>query len=244
MRMQIALVTFAGLVVAAAQDPKPESDKQKQCRVTLGHLTMGLRLYREFTGAWPKTLGHLVDKPKDASFWPEGGYLAGGKLPKDPWGRDFLYDADGALPRISSLGADGKKGGTGEDEDLDHTRVFANDDAKRIQCQHLIDNLTMATKIYELDNNAYPASGNASLVTALSSAGPKKLPYFEFVKGMLNDKGEVLDPWGRPLVYANNAVNYPGNMEDKKARNKTSFDIHSFGADGKDGTADDPNNWE
>ena len=118
------------------------------------------------------------------------------------------------------------------------------DKEKRAAGAALVGALTKAAEAYELDQAVYPTSGNANLVKALRSKEGKRLPYFEFAKNQLNDKGEVLDPWGHPFVYINNT--------DKSApkgwtpHRKNSFDLYSFGPDGKDdqGKGDDVHNWE
>jgi len=42
----------------------------------------------------------------------------------------------------------------------------------------------------------------------------------------------VNDPWGNPYIYV-----CPGT------HNTDSYDLHSFGPDGQDGTEDDIDNW-
>lgn len=115
--------------------------------------------------------------------------------------------------------------------------------AKPALCKALIEQLVAAANTHESDWAFFPASGNANLVKTLQKAGPKKTPYFEFPKDLLNDKGEILDPWGRPFVYVNNLDKSapPG----WKARTKL-VDLYSFGPDGKDnqGGGDDIKNWD
>ena len=53
-----------------------------------------------------------------AISWQEGGYVKGKTVPKDPWGNDFRYVAQGRRFTLTSLGADGKEGGSGLDADL------------------------------------------------------------------------------------------------------------------------------
>ncbi len=96
---------------------KATTAKQRRVLVDLGNLMQDLLLYREFTGTIPSALVDLVE-PKDDGPWPKGGFVAGGVLPKDPWGRDYVYDFDRGEPALSCLGADGKPGGSGEDADL------------------------------------------------------------------------------------------------------------------------------
>lgn len=101
-----------------SQEASQETPKQRQALVQMAHLMIGTFLYREFLGEWPKTLSLLVDKPKDAKGWPEGGFLLEGKLPKDPWGHDFQYEPGEREPKIWTWGADGKEGGDGDNTDL------------------------------------------------------------------------------------------------------------------------------
>jgi general secretion pathway protein G len=103
----------------------PETAKQKQACVDLAHLAIAVMLYREFMGVAPKTLDDLLEKPKDAAFWPDGGFLPGGKLPKDPWGNAYQYkEGERRDPKVWSWGADGKEGGDGDNADLTLEDIF------------------------------------------------------------------------------------------------------------------------
>lgn len=92
--------------------------KQLQAFVRMGHLMIAAMIYHELEGAFPKSLRDLVEKPKDAKAWPEGGYLPDGKIPKDPWGNDFQYERQERQPKLWTWGADGKEGGEKENRDL------------------------------------------------------------------------------------------------------------------------------
>ncbi len=77
------------------------------------------------SGRYPSTaegLQALLTKPADfRGNWPRGGYLDSKTLPKDGWGNDFVYKCPGSGESdfdITSLGADGKAGGTDEDADI------------------------------------------------------------------------------------------------------------------------------
>jgi general secretion pathway protein G len=61
----------------------------------------------------------LVEKPGSADGW-NGPYLQQSSLPADPWGNAYQYAIPGAKGpyRISSFGADGTAGGTGNDADI------------------------------------------------------------------------------------------------------------------------------
>ena len=62
----------------------------------------------------------LVHAPDAAVANWHGPYLSGA-LPKDPWGRSYIYQAPkdtSQEPHIVSYGADGKEGGSGNDSDI------------------------------------------------------------------------------------------------------------------------------
>jgi general secretion pathway protein G len=64
-------------------------------------------------------LNALVTKPVDADNWRPEGYLETTTVPKDGWGRVFIYElhpASGKAFQIKSLGADGEES---EDDLLD-----------------------------------------------------------------------------------------------------------------------------
>ena len=65
-------------------------------------------------------LGLLVQAPGDGVANWNGPYLNKG-LPEDPWKRPYIYTApaDGGTPTVSTLGKDGKPGGTGANEDIE-----------------------------------------------------------------------------------------------------------------------------
>ena len=75
-------------------------------------------------GFYPSTeqgLESLVTRPaigKTPKNYPANGYIT--KIPKDPWGNDYVYTAPGQkVPfEIMSLGSDGAEGGEGEAADI------------------------------------------------------------------------------------------------------------------------------
>ena len=60
----------------------------------------------------------LVNKPSGVVKW-NGPYLKK-NIPKDPWGNEYIYRCPGRENpyEIISLGADGKEGGEGENQDI------------------------------------------------------------------------------------------------------------------------------
>ncbi len=86
-------------------------------RARAGQLAESAGLFTLYTGRHPRTLDDLVKRPawlEPDVFTPEAGFVLGGALPRDPWGRPFELNA----ARVLSLGADGKAGGSGEDQDV------------------------------------------------------------------------------------------------------------------------------
>jgi len=69
----------------------------------------------------------LIKKPGNVTDYPPGAYLHTTVLPKDAWGRDFIYQLwpeSGKPFVIISYGADGKEGGQGDNADLRSTDAF------------------------------------------------------------------------------------------------------------------------
>jgi general secretion pathway protein G len=63
----------------------------------------------------------LVVKPtsgRECKDYPANGFIEGESIPKDPWEGDFVYESDGKIFNISSLGSDGEPGGEGNDVDI------------------------------------------------------------------------------------------------------------------------------
>jgi general secretion pathway protein G len=70
----------------------------------------------------------LVSEPNTEplpSKYREGGYLEKGKVPKDPWGHDFIYLSPGLHSEfdIVSYGSDGIEGGEGKDADVESWNI-------------------------------------------------------------------------------------------------------------------------
>ncbi len=104
---------------------KPGEAKQVKARLDIASLETALKMYKLDSGAYPGTeqgLQALVEKPETGVVpkkWKKGGYLEKGKVPKDPWGNDYVYLSPGLKGDfdIISYGADGAPGG--EDDNMD-----------------------------------------------------------------------------------------------------------------------------
>jgi general secretion pathway protein G len=96
--------------------------KSKTARLQIEDLSGALDIYRLEVGRYPTSaegLDALVEKPGDAKNW-NGPYLKKSQVPKDPWGFDYHYSSPGEHGPydLSSLGADNREGGDGEDQDV------------------------------------------------------------------------------------------------------------------------------
>lgn len=121
----VILGILAGLIVPRIMG-RPEEAKQLKAQLQIESLETALKLYKLDSGMYPATeqgLQALVEKPDTGAIpgkWREGGYLEKGRLPKDPWGSDFIYLSPGAHGDydIVSYGADGVPGGEGKNKDI------------------------------------------------------------------------------------------------------------------------------
>lgn len=93
------------------------------------------------------------------------------------------------------------------------------DKSKIKQSKIDIGTISNALDLYKTEFGRYPDSDGG-----LSSLVEEKI---------LKEKKVPKDPWGNEYVYI-----YPGS------NNEDSFDLYSFGPDGKEGGNDDITNWE
>ena len=106
---------------------RPEEARVTKAKIEISNLEQALELYYLDNGMYPSTeqgLTALIEKPQVGDIpqnWQEGGYLAKGKLPNDPWGNPYVYIAPGVYNTdydLYSLGKDGQDGGEGYDADI------------------------------------------------------------------------------------------------------------------------------
>lgn len=121
----LVVLVILGLLASVA-GPKVISylggAKSDTARLQTEEFGASLDLYRLETGRYPTTqegLQALVQQPSGVTGW-NGPYLKKKTLPKDPWGNDYRYVSPGVHGSydISSLGADNREGGDGENKDI------------------------------------------------------------------------------------------------------------------------------
>jgi general secretion pathway protein G len=121
----VILGLLAAIIVPKVMS-RPDEARAVAARADIGAITQALKLYRLDNTFYPSTeqgLQALVQRPSTQPVppnWKQGGYLD--RLPKDPWGREYLYLNPGVRSEIDvfSLGADGQPGGEGTNADLYH----------------------------------------------------------------------------------------------------------------------------
>ena len=105
---------------------RTEDAKAVKAKVDIASLETSLKLYRLDNGFYPTTeqgLAALVEKPGTEPIpqnWKTKGYLEKARVPKDPWGREYLYLSPGIHDEydIISYGADGAPGGEDKNRDI------------------------------------------------------------------------------------------------------------------------------
>lgn len=126
--IMVVIVILGILVsyVAVKIMDEPDKAKQLKARMDISSLETALKLYKLDNGMYPTTeqgLEALVEPPSVGQLpkkWRSGGYLEKGKIPKDPWGYDYIYICPGIHGDFDlvSYGNDGEHGGEGKDADI------------------------------------------------------------------------------------------------------------------------------
>lgn len=119
----VILGVLAALIVPKVMG-RPDEARVIAAKQDIATIMQSLKLYKLDNRRYPSTeqgLAALVQKPSLAPVpenWNPGGYLE--KLPKDPWGKPYVYLSPGLNGEIDvmSYGADGQAGGQGVDADI------------------------------------------------------------------------------------------------------------------------------
>jgi len=119
----VILGVLAALIVPNVIS-RPDEARATVAKSDIAAIMSALKLYRLDNQRYPtgeQGLAALVAKPEQPPVppnWKPGGYLE--KLPKDPWGRPYVYLNPGVRGEVEvmSFGADGQAGGSGPDADI------------------------------------------------------------------------------------------------------------------------------
>jgi general secretion pathway protein G len=126
----VILGVLAGLIIPRIMG-RPDEARQAKAKIQMEALESALKLYKLDNGGYPTTeqgLKALVEAPTVGNIpknWRQGGYLEKGRVPKDPWGNEFVYISPGSHGDfdLSSLGADGEPGGEGKNKDINNWEI-------------------------------------------------------------------------------------------------------------------------
>jgi len=127
----IIILGILAMYVAPKIMGRPGEARQVKARLDIQNLENALKLYKLDNGVYPTTeqgLLALVEQPETGTIpkkWKSGGYLEKGKVPKDPWGNEFVYLCPGLKGDfdIISYGLDGVPGGEEENKDVNNWEI-------------------------------------------------------------------------------------------------------------------------
>ena len=89
-------------------------------------MSSALQLYKMDNGDYPTSeegLEALIRKPSGARNWNKGGYIEGGKIPKDAWDNDYNYLSPGVNNTDYDLWSNGKDTIFGTNDDIESWNI-------------------------------------------------------------------------------------------------------------------------
>jgi len=127
----IVILGILAAIVAPKLVGRTDEARITKARVDIANLETALKLYKLDNGVYPSTeqgLQALVETPETGTAprnWREGGYLEKNRVPKDPWGNEFVYLSPGVSGEfdLSSYGTDGLSGGEGINADINNWEI-------------------------------------------------------------------------------------------------------------------------
>ncbi len=122
----LVIIGLLGAVVAPRFIGKAEKAKPNIARQQIELLGTALDTYKLDVGKYPETLNLLIETGEEEMSKWDGPYLKKQVIPKDPWGREYVYNYPGEhnyYYDLSSYGKDGEEGGEGLDRDINSWEV-------------------------------------------------------------------------------------------------------------------------
>ncbi len=118
-------------VVGPKMIGKTDDAKITKARIDIKNLETALKMYKLDSGLYPSTeqgLQALVQLPEVGVLpkkWQKGGYLDKPRVPKDPWGNEYIYLSPGVNGDydIISYGQDGVQGGEDYNKDISNSDI-------------------------------------------------------------------------------------------------------------------------
>ena len=127
----IVILGILAMYIAPKLMGRTDDARITQARVQIEGLETALKLYKLDNSVYPTTeqgLQALVEEPQAGDIpkkWRKGGYLEKGKVPKDPWGNEYIYLSPGIHGDydIISYGTDGVPGGEDANTDINSWEI-------------------------------------------------------------------------------------------------------------------------
>lgn len=126
----VVLGLLAGMIAPKIMG-RADDAKIVRAKGDIQSLSTALDMYKLDSGIYPDTeqgLMALVEAPTSGVLpkkWKTGGYLQKRKVPKDPWGNEYIFICPGAHGDydISSYGADSISGGEDNNKDINSWEI-------------------------------------------------------------------------------------------------------------------------
>ena len=127
----IIILGILAMYIAPKLMGRTDEARIRMAQVQMEGLETALKLYKLDNGIYPGTeqgLQALIEPPQSGNIpknWRKGGYLEKSKVPKDPWGNDYVYLSPGVHGDfdIMCYGADGIPGGEDENKDINNWEI-------------------------------------------------------------------------------------------------------------------------
>ena len=129
--MVVIVIVIVGMmmgVVGPVLMDKLRGGELTRVKTDFSNIKTALLSYEMDNFAMPTTeqgieaLVKKTDLDPTPRIWPKKGYLD--KLPKDPWGRAYIYFNEGDDFELYTFGRNGQEGGEGADKDLHFNEIF------------------------------------------------------------------------------------------------------------------------
>ena len=112
----MAIIGMLAVMVAPNIFNQQAGARRDAALAQISALEAALDTYRLDVGQYPDSLEGLVENDSGRAAW-NGPYLRR-EVPLDPWDNDYFYDRDGRSFMLVSYGANGERGGEGDDADI------------------------------------------------------------------------------------------------------------------------------
>lgn len=112
----MAIIGMLAIMVAPNLFNQQAGAMRDVAQAEIATLSAALDMYRLDVGEYPDSLEGLMENDSDRASW-NGPYLRRG-VPVDPWDNEYYYEVDGREFTLLSYGADGQRGGEGDDADV------------------------------------------------------------------------------------------------------------------------------